>query len=145
VNLYGDTSFLFSYYASDVHSSRADHWRQANSYPLLFSLFNRVELRNAIELAVFQSRLTPTEAAEIWLTVENDLKAGYLVLVQPSMTDLLRDAEVLAAAHTSSIGTRSLDILHVAMACLLKVDEFVTFDQRQTVLVKRLGLKAALI
>src|SRR5580658_3084283 len=109
MKLYGDTSFLFSYYASDVHSSRADSWRQANAFPLLFSQFNRLELRNAIELAVFQSRLTPTEAAEIWLTVENDLAASILVLVQPTLASLLQEAEVLAASHTSRIGTRSLD------------------------------------
>jgi predicted nucleic acid-binding protein len=145
MKLYGDTSFLFSYYASDIHSSRADNWRQANPFPLFFSLFNRLELRNAVELAVFQSRLTPTEAAEIWLTVQTDLNAGILALVQPSLSDLLQEAELLAAAHTSTIGTRSLDIMHVATARLLQVDEFVTFDQRQTVLVNRLGLRAAAI
>ena len=145
MKLYGDTSFLFSYYASDAHSARADLWRQAHSFPLLFSQFNRLELRNALELAVFQSRLTPIEAAEIWATVENDLKSGFLALLQPSLADLLQDAEDLAAAHTSRIGTRSLDILHVAVARLLKVDEFVTFDQRQTALLNRLGLKAAAI
>jgi predicted nucleic acid-binding protein len=145
MRLYGDTSFLFSYYASDVHSSRADSWRQAHSFPLLFSIFNRLELRNAVESAVYQSRLSPREAAEIWLTVENDLKAGLLAFVQPSLADLFQEAEVLAAAHTSSMGTRSLDILHVALARLLRVDEFVTFDQRQAALMNRLGLKVAMI
>jgi len=145
MKLYGDTSFLFSYYASDVHSARADRWRQAHSFPLLFSQFNRLELRNAMELAVFQSRLTPNEAAEIWATVENDLKSGFLAFVQPSLADLFQEAEALAAAHTSRIGARSLDVLHVAAACLLKVDEFVTFDQRQTALLNCLGLKAAMI
>jgi predicted nucleic acid-binding protein len=140
MKLYADTSFLFSYYASDIHSARADRWRQARSFPLLFSRFNRLELRNALELAVFQSRLTPKETAEIWLTVESDLKSGVLTWVEPSLTDLLQDAETLSAAHTASIGARSLDVLHVAVACLLKVDEFVTFDQRQTALVTRLGL-----
>jgi hypothetical protein len=38
-----------------------------------------------------------------------------------------------------------LDVLHVAVACVLKVDQFVTFDQRQTALANRLGLKAATI
>jgi addiction module HigA family antidote len=80
-------------------------------FSVAFSLFNRLELRNAIELAVFQSRLVPKEAAEIWLTVENDLKAGFLVLVQPAFADLVQEAELLTAAHTSSIGTRSLDFM----------------------------------
>lgn len=112
---------------------------------MLFSQFNRLALRNAVELAVFQSRLTPNEAAEISVTVENDPRAGLLAFVQPSLADVLQDAEALAAAHTSIIGTRSLDVLHVALACLLKVDEFVTFDLRQTDLAKRLGLTVASI
>jgi hypothetical protein len=112
MKLYGNTSFLFSYYASDVHSARADRWRQAHSFPLLFSRFNRLELRNAVELAVFQSRLTPREAAEIWLEVESDLKAGLFAFVEPSLTDLLQDAEALSALHTATIGTRMVNDNH---------------------------------
>lgn len=45
-------------------------------------------------------------------------------------------AEQLARRHTSKLGTRSLDILQVATALVLKPDVFLTFDERQRRLAK---------
>ena len=42
-------------------------------------------------------------------------------------------------------GTRTLGLLHVATACLLEVNEFITSDQRQSDLAEREGLKVVLI
>lgn len=39
---YADSSFLFSYYAADANSLRADAWRQANGGPLPFAPLHRV-------------------------------------------------------------------------------------------------------
>ena len=47
---YADTSSLFSLYAADAHSARADAWRQANPAPLPFTAFHRLELRSALSL-----------------------------------------------------------------------------------------------
>ena len=99
MKFYADTSFLFSYYASDAHSSRADKWRQSHPFPLLSSSLNRLELRNGLELAVFQKRLTQTETAELWRTVESDFAAGLLVPADLLLADLTHQAEMLAADH----------------------------------------------
>ena len=56
---YADTSLLFSLYATDAHSPKADAWRIANPHPLPLTAFHRLELRNALNLAGFQKRLTP--------------------------------------------------------------------------------------
>jgi hypothetical protein len=58
MKFYADTSFLYSYYSADANSARADSWRQSNAVTLPFTLLHRLELRNAIELAVFQKRAT---------------------------------------------------------------------------------------
>jgi hypothetical protein len=79
VKTYADTSFLFSLYAADSNSINADAWRQANPAPLPFTAFHRLELRNALSLAVFQQRLTPAEVHSAWQEVENDCIAGLLV------------------------------------------------------------------
>jgi hypothetical protein len=52
------------------------------------------------------------------------------------------EAESIAANHTSAIGCRTLDVLHVAAAKLVGVTEFCTFDMRQTDLVKKIGMTA---
>jgi predicted nucleic acid-binding protein len=143
VRLYADTSFLFSYYSSDANSARADHWRQAHPYPLLFTALHRLELRNALELSVFLKRSSPELAKLAWLTVEADLQSSLLLAVDVSFVQLARLAETLVISHTAKLGSRSLDLLHVAIAKALTVEEFVTFDQRQANLANQSGLKLA--
>lgn len=139
---YADTSFLFSLYATDVNSIRADAWRKANFAPLPFTALHRLELRNALSLALFQKRLILTEVQAVWQEVENDCAAGLLVVRDSQWQRLLVDAEFSAMNHTPVVGCRTLDILHVAFANLIGVTEFCTFDARQASLAIRVGLIA---
>jgi len=140
VKTYADTSFLFSLYAADANSSRADAWRQANPSPLPFTAFHRLELRNALSLAVFQQRLTPYEAQATWQEVENDLDTGFLVSRDCLWRRVLCEAEDYARTCTPAVGCRTLDIIHVAAAKFLAASEFCTFDTRQANLAGRIGL-----
>jgi predicted nucleic acid-binding protein len=142
VKTYADTSFLFSLYATDSNSAKADAWRQANPAPLPFSAFHRLELRNALSLAVFQQRLTLPEAQASWREVETDCAAGLLVARGGLWHRVLADAEASALNDTPAVGCRTLDILHVTAARLIGVTEFCTFDARQSSLASRVGLIA---
>lgn len=139
---YADTSFLFSLYATDANSSKADVWRQANPAPLPFTAFHRLELRNALSLALFQQRLTAQEVQAAWQEVENDCAAGLLVARGGLWHRVLMDAQTYATNHTPTVGCRTLDILHVAAAKLIGTTDFCTFDTRQSGLAGRLGLVA---
>ncbi|HWD18540.1 MAG TPA: type II toxin-antitoxin system VapC family toxin [Verrucomicrobiae bacterium] len=142
---YADTSLLFSLYGADSHSPKADAWRQSTPAPLPFTALHRLELRNALSLAEFQQRLTLLEVQSAWQEVEADLAAGLLVPRGGSWHRVLLDAETLAVNHTSTVGCRTLDILHVATAKLVGATEFCTFDTRQLELAKRIGLTAVAI
>jgi predicted nucleic acid-binding protein len=50
--------------------------------------------------------------------------------------------ERLSARYSEKLGTRSLDILHVAGAVVLGATSFLTFDRRQATLARASGLKA---
>jgi predicted nucleic acid-binding protein len=142
VKTYADTSLLFSLYSTDTSSQKADAWRNANPAPLPFTAFHRLELRNALSLALFQKRLTLVEVQSAWQEVENDIAAGLLVVRGGLWHRILVDAESVATNHTSSIGCRTLDVLHVTAAKLMSVTEFCTFDTRQADLAKKLGMTA---
>jgi hypothetical protein len=43
--------------------------------------------------------------------------------------------------HTMELGTRTLDVMHIACACELGVAKFVSFDGRQVALAVRCGLE----
>jgi predicted nucleic acid-binding protein len=142
VKIYADTSFLFSLYATDANSTKADAWRQANPAPLPFTPFHRLELRNALSLALFQQRLTVPEVQAAWQEVENDIAAGLLAGRGGLWHRVLIEAELSALNHTPAIGSRTLDVLHVATAKLIGTSEFCTFDTRQSALAGRIGLVA---
>jgi predicted nucleic acid-binding protein len=57
-------------------------------------------------------------------------------------TVLKRSAD-LSRKHTPKLGTRSLDVLHVASALELGMKRFVTFDEPQGRLASAVGLKVA--
>ena len=138
---YVDTSVLVSLYVTDANSPKADAWRQANPAAIDFTGFHRIELRNALSLAVFQQRLTSAEAQVAWQDVEQDVAAGLFMPVPVPWRQLLREAESLAEHHTPTIGSRSLDVLHVAAALTSGATEFCTFDDRQRRLAQLAGLR----
>ena len=139
---YADTSVLFSLYSTDANSPKADAWRTANPDPLPLTAFHRLELRNALNLAVFQKRLTAVEVQSAWQEVENDIAAGLLVARGGLWHRVFGEAESNAVNHTSAIGCRTLDVLHVAAAKLVGVTDFCTFDTRQSDLAKKIGMTA---
>jgi hypothetical protein len=140
VKTYADTSFLFSLYAADANSTKADAWRQANPAPLPFTAFHRLELRNGLSLALFQQRITLQDVQAAWQEVESDCAAGFLVPRGGLWHRVMVEAEASALNHTPAVGCRTLDILHVAAAKLIGTTEFCTFDARQSSLAGRVGL-----
>ena len=68
--------------------------------------------------------------------------AGLLVPMGGLWHRVLAEAESIATNHTSAIGCRTLDVLHVAAAKLAGVTEFCTFDTRQADLAKKVGMTA---
>lgn len=104
--------------------------------------FHRLELRNALSLALFQQRLTRQEIEAAWQEVENDCAAGLLVARGGLWHHILADAQIYAVNYTPMVGCRTLDVVHVAAAKLIGVTEFCTFDSRQSNLAARIGLVA---
>jgi predicted nucleic acid-binding protein len=140
MSVYADTSLLISYYVNDSNSVRSQSVIHAATDPLPFTGLHRLEMRNALALCVFRRVLTAAQAGAAWLDVERDLQSGRLVPHSVNWAPVYRSAAQYAAAHGSTIGCRSLDVLHVTLAKTLKVSEFFTFDARQKALALALGM-----
>jgi predicted nucleic acid-binding protein len=141
LNSYADTSFLVSLYAQDTNSPPAIASLRTLREPLPFTPFHRLEFRNAIRHRVFRSELTAAERSAVLQTLDDDLEDGVLVHTPLPWTDTLRESERLGAAHTETLGVRSADILHVAVALMLHAKEFLSFDTNQRKLATAEGLK----
>lgn len=138
---YADTGFLCSLYAPDAHTARAAKRMSRQTLPLPYVWLHQLELRNALRLRVFRSEIAPPQRDASLNLVLADLAAGVLASAQPPWPEVVFEAERLSALHSETLGTRSLDILHVAAAVTLGLGEFLTFDQRQRALAVAAGLK----
>ncbi len=137
---YADTGFLCSLYVPDVHSSRAVTRMRRQALPLAFIWLHQLEFRNALRLRVFRGEITAVQRDASLNMMLADLGGSVLATVTPPLTEVMTEAERLSALHSETLGTRSLDILHVASAVVLGLSEFLSFDTRQTRLAKAAGL-----
>lgn len=138
--VYADTSFLFSLYLRDDNTAAATAYISRHEPALIFTLWQRCELRNAVRLAVARGNTTPDFARQALADIAADAAAGDLVATNLVWPDLFTTAETLSDTHTASMGVRTLDLLHVAAALNLGASTFVSFDSRQFALAQATGL-----
>jgi len=138
---YADTGFLCSLYAPDAHSLRAIARMKRQPLPLPVTWLHHLEARNAFRLRVFRREISAVQRDSSLNAMLADLASGVLVRCAPSLADVTTEAERLSAIHSEALGTRTLDILHVAGALVLGLPGFLTFDLRQGALARAAGLK----
>jgi predicted nucleic acid-binding protein len=66
--------------------------------------------------------------------------AGGVLTASPPLAETMIEAERLSALHSERLGTRTLDVLHVAAVLVLGLTELLTFDARQVALARAIGL-----
>jgi len=142
---YADTGFLCSLYAPDAHSVDAAARMKRQALPLSVTWLHQLEFRNALRLRIFRKEITSVQRDASLNTMLADLASGVLVHTAPPLMDLTLEAERLSVLHAETLGTRSLDILHVAAALILGLPEFLTFDRRQHALALAAGLSVPVL
>jgi predicted nucleic acid-binding protein len=109
--------------------------------PLPITWLHQLEFRNALRLRIFRNEITSIQRDASLNAMLADMSAGIFVASSPPLADVMTESERLSASHSERLGTRSLDILHVASAIVLGLAEFLTFDHRQSALAKAAGLR----
>ena len=140
---YADSSFLVSCYVSDANTPRAKAYLLQAGESLVFTAWHALEVRNAFKLGVFRGLFAAADANAAWANLETDMRSGRLTKKSVNWPVVLRVAARFSKRHSATVGTRSLDILHIAAAKALRAVEFVSFDGRQKTLAAMVGLKVA--
>jgi hypothetical protein len=141
VKAYADSSFIVALYLQQQSSPKAIAFMERYGQALPFTPWHRLEVRNAIRLAVWQKVIDAQQGKTQLKQLEVDLKEEALLVHTPiDWTDALREAEKLGAAHSHAIGCRSAGLFHVAACRELGCDTFLTFDDKQTAMAKAAGL-----
>jgi predicted nucleic acid-binding protein len=142
LRVYADTSFLVSLYSPDANSRRAAVRIARLRGVVTLTPLGELELMNALELRVFRKEATAAEIKRAESQLREHIESGVFELEAVPAT-IYERAKHVSQKRTSSIGLRTLDILHVASALLLHVEEFWTFDQRQAKAARIEGLRTS--
>jgi predicted nucleic acid-binding protein len=126
-----DTGFIASLYLKESTSAPARAALQVAPTALALTPLVTLELRNALNRTVQRQRITIAQRDALWQDVEADIASGFLVPVPVSSGPLHDTARQLSDRHTPALGTRSLDLLHVAAALVLETKVLFSFDDRQ--------------
>ena len=141
MSAYADTGFIVTLYKEEGTSPRAAALMSKQTETVRLSHLGELEFRNALHLAVFRGELTAGEAALKKHLFLDDITNGIFAIMPVPASALFAKARELADRHSARLGTRSLDLMHVAAALLLKTGTFLSFDERQRNAAKAEGMK----
>ena len=137
---YADSSFLISLYTQDANSTEAAQALLNRPEPILVTPFGEAEFVNSVEQRLFRKEVGVAQAERSLLAFQRDLDAASFLIGRPVPDAAYERAILLSRQHTRVLGTRGMDVIHVAIALELKVAAFFTFDKDQAKLARRAGL-----
>lgn len=137
--LYLDTSAFLKLYILEEGSEWVQQQVCSQEEPLPVWELQHMEFTNALRLKVFWKDITAKQAEKQLELFSSRKKRGLYVFPQLERAPL-QDRFQSLSTHTMKLGCRTLDVLHVACACELEADQFLSFDQRQQTLARKAGL-----
>lgn len=138
MTVYPDTSFFVSIYLPDRYSQEAQA-RLAGSLTVYLTALHRAEWAHAVAQHVARRQITEQQALRVTTAFELHQRQGIWKAIAIPETAFEAWA-TLAARPVAGATTHTIDALHVACALELGADRFWTFDQRQALLARTLGL-----
>lgn len=138
---YLDTSSLVALYFPEENTEQLIAHLHRRPLPLAFTWLHEMEVTNGVQLKLFRKEATAAAVAATLDALRADVESGVLHRAQPSWPTVFATTLRLSTARSRTLGTRTLDLLHVAAALTLQTTEFVTGDDRQAKAATKEGLK----
>ena len=132
-------------YYPEPESARVAAWIRSNRAPIIFTPLHQLEMTNAIALKVRRGETSAAAFANWRALIASDRRLGILTPVSPEWASVWKRGEELSTRFTPMLGTRSLDVLHVAVALDLSCTTILTNDVRQAELSRGLNLDVILV
>ena len=142
---YLDTSSLVALYFPEEKTEPLIAHLHRRPLPLAFTWLHEMEFTNGLQLKHFRKEATTTAVAATLAALRADVESGVLHRAQPSWPTVFATTLRLSTTHSRTLGTRTLDLLHIATALTLQATEFITGDDRQAKAAAKEGLKVVRI
>ena len=141
-----DTSYLFALYRPQDNSVAARTHYAAMVEPLTISSLLAFEFRQSMRFQAWlhardsRKGVPARQATQTLADLAANLASGALDVAPVEWADVHRIGERLSVTYTKTHGHRAMDVLHVATAIHLGVEELLSFDGNQRKLAKAEGL-----
>ncbi|MBK8094701.1 MAG: type II toxin-antitoxin system VapC family toxin [Verrucomicrobiaceae bacterium] len=142
MTFYADTSWWLA-----CKSNRDQHHAAAISLfdidpaaDVLWTPWHRVEVFNSFRQAERHGLIQSGESRQMIRLLEHEIKLGYWTHREFHWTNAIREACQISERHSSNMTVRGMDLFHIAVACELNADVFLSFDEDQLQLAKAAGL-----
>ncbi len=139
--VYVDTSVIVKLYLRETYSREASDLISANNEAIPKTIFHELEFTNAIRLKQFRNEMSNREAGIVFQRFKKHEKENIFYHPQINWSDTLTRSLELSKNHTKPIGSRSLDVIHVASALTMGANRFFTFDEKQSQLASAAGFE----
>ena len=137
--LYLDTSAFLKLYVREEGSEEVQSLVISQEEPLPVWEILEMELHNALQLKVFRDELDDADAVHQYALFQQRKVRGLYFVPEIRRAELM-DVFRRLSALKPRLGCRTMDILHVACACQIKAQQFISFDHRQRKLAAAAGL-----
>lgn len=143
--VYWDTSLIIKLYVKEPESKATEKKIKTVNQAIPITSLHELEFQNALRLKKFRNEISDAETEYILSLQEEHEAKGVYYRPNVNWAEVFRISLDLSSQYTATTGSRSLDILHVAIAKILKATQFYTNDNRQRSLAQSAGLTIGLI
>jgi predicted nucleic acid-binding protein len=141
MTFFADTGFLISLYLNETTSPLASAVMANVDEPVPVTPLTDLEFRTALQLNLFRGEITETERAAAWQSYQEDFTRGIVQRVDFDAPAAFAEAASLSDRFVAAHGARTLDLLQVASALVLRCSTLLSFDRRQRAIAIAVGLK----
>lgn len=139
--VYVDTSIIVKLYTIEKNSKAAADKIKQYKKAIPLTPLHDLEFLNALRLKQFRSEISKEDIEKIISRFNSHEISGIYYRPQLDWADVFITASNLSEKHTKKIGSRFLDILHVASALVIEADRFFSADAKQARLASAAGIK----
>lgn len=131
MNAYIDSAIFVKAFVLEEDSASAVALLERIGEPFAYSHLHEIEVPNAIRLKQFRREITKAQATAAIRIFKAEVDAGRFARIDYDLGTVFMRAEALSVKFSGEIGTRSLDLWHVAAALEAGCNTFASYDTRQ--------------
>ena len=137
-----DTSAALKLVVAEPLSARVQTYVAKCGDPVPFTRLIELEMETALQALFFRGEIDGLQLSAARALIVEMVNDGKFRRIDLSLDQIASESLSLSALITAKTGCRTLDLMHVSTAKLLRSSEFVSTDKRQLKAAEIAGLRA---